>query len=273
MKRLLVVADDLGLTPGVNAGIAQGFRSGILTSASFLTNTRHFDATLDLLPSLGGLKVGVHLTLVGGRPVLPPGDVPSLVKPGGDFRDSWRQFLPAWWAGRVRRIDVGAEWRAQVRRALDAGIRPAHLDSHQHLHIIPGLWSLVLDLAREFSIPRVRLPREAAPAPPGTPLARRLIRWSMARLCPNAAAAQGAGCCDHFFGISETGRLDSAALLAVLRRLPEGWSELITHPGIPDEELLCAYPWGYHWAEEAQSLCSEEAIQELAQQGIVLDRP
>ena len=272
MKRLLVVADDLGLTPGVNAGIAQGFRGGILTSASFLTNTSHFDATVKLLPSLPGLKVGIHLTLVGGGPVLPHRDVPTLVTRGGVFRASWRQFLPAWWAGRVRRDDVTAEWRAQVRRALDAGIRPAHLDSHQHLHVIPGLWSIALDLAREFSIPRLRLPRETAPSPPGTPLARRFVRRGIAGLCPRPASSAGVRCCDHFFGISETGRLDSAALQAILRRIPDGWSELITHPGFPDEEMRRDYPWGYRWTAEAQSLCSEEAREELSRQGITLDR-
>jgi predicted glycoside hydrolase/deacetylase ChbG (UPF0249 family) len=272
VKRLVVVADDLGLTPGINAGIAQGYRNGILTSASFLTNTPHFDATVKLLPSLAGLKVGIHLSLVGGRPVLPPGDVPSLVTRAGVLRDSWRQFLPAWWAGRVRSNEVAAEWRAQVRRALDAGIRPAHLDSHQHLHVIPGLWSIALDLAREFSIPRLRLPCETTPAPPGTPVARRLVRRCIASLCSKSSTAEGPRTCDHFFGISETGRLDSAALLAILRRIPDGWSELVTHPGIPDEDLRRDYPWGYRWAEETQALCLDEAKRELSRLEISLDR-
>jgi len=272
VKRLLVVADDLGLTPGVNAGIAQGFRGGILTSASFLTNTSHFDATVKLLASLPGLKVGIHLTLVGGRPVLPPGDVPSLAPRAGALRDSWRQFLPAWWAGRVRRVEVAAEWRAQVRRALDAGILPAHLDSHQHLHVLPGLWSIAADLAQEFSIPRLRLPRETF-SPPGTPMMRRLVRRGLAGLGSKPAATGAVRTCDHCFGISETGHLDTQALLAVLRRLPDGWSELISHPGSPDEELRRDYPWGYEWAAEAESLGSAEVKQELAQQGIVLDRP
>jgi predicted glycoside hydrolase/deacetylase ChbG (UPF0249 family) len=273
VKRLLVVADDLGLTPGVNAGIAQGFRDGILTSASFLTNTPHFDATVKLLPSLPGLKVGIHLTLVGGSPVLPPGDASSLVTRAGVFRASWRQFLPAWLSGRVHRNDVAAEWRAQVRRALEAGIRPAHLDSHQHLHVIPGLWSLALDLGQEFSIPRLRLPCEITPAPPGTPIARRFVRRCIAGFGSKSRSTEGVCHCDHFFGISETGRLDSQALLAVLRRIPDGWSELITHPGIPDEELRRDYPWGYQWAEEARALCSDEVKGELSKLRITLDRP
>ena len=273
MKRLLVVADDLGLTPGINRGIASAFRDGILTSASLLTNTRHFDDTVALARSLTGLKIGIHLTLVGGSPVLPAGGVPSLVTPSGVFRASWRQFLPAWLSGRVRRIDVAAEWRAQVRRALDAGIRPAHLDSHQHLHAIGGLWSLALDLAREFSIPRLRLPRETTPAPPGTPMARRLVRRGLDILCPKAPPEDGVHHCDHCFGIAETGRLNSDRLLAILRRIPDGWSELIAHPGFPDEELQRQYPWGYHWAEEAQALRSREAQAELSRLGIALDRP
>jgi predicted glycoside hydrolase/deacetylase ChbG (UPF0249 family) len=210
---------------------------------------------------------------VGGRPVLPPGDVPSLAPRAGALRASWRQFLPAWWVGRVRRTEVAAEWRAQVRRALDAGIRPTHLDSHQHLHVIPGLWSIASDLAREFSIPRLRRPRETTPSPPGTPMARRLVRQGLARLGSKSAATGEIRTCEHCFGISETGHLDAQALLAVLRRIPAGWSELITHPAFPDEELLRDYPWGYGWAAEAASLCSDEVKRELVRHGINLDRP
>jgi hopanoid biosynthesis associated protein HpnK len=272
VKRLLVVADDLGLTPGVNAGIATAFREGILTSASLLTNTRHFGDTVSLARSLAGLKVGIHLTLVGGPPVLQAAQVPSLAGSDGLFRRSWRRFLPAWWAGRIRQDEVQAEWRAQISRAVQAGIRPTHLDSHQHLHVLPELWRITLQLAAEFHIPRVRLPREVADDAPATPLARRLVRRALARLCPAPPNDGPVRCCEHFFGISETGRLDEAALRAVLRRIPDGWSELIAHPGIPDAELRHDYPWGYRWQEEARALASPGAREELDQQGITLEK-
>jgi predicted glycoside hydrolase/deacetylase ChbG (UPF0249 family) len=272
MKRLLVVADDLGLTPGVNAGIADAFRRGIVTSASLLANTAHFSATVTLARELPGLKVGLHLTLVGGAPVLPPGRIPSLVSRGGRFRESWRSLLPAWAAGRIRAKEVEAEWRAQIARAADAGIRPAHLDSHQHLHLLPALWRIALGLAREFRIPRIRLPRESGSPPPGTPVSRRLVRAALARISPPAPRGGEIACSDHFFGIIETGRLDLPRLLGVLRRIPEGWSELVAHPGHPDAELLRDYRWGYSWEEEARSLVSEEAAKEISRLGIVLDR-
>jgi hopanoid biosynthesis associated protein HpnK len=278
MKRLLVVADDLGLTPGVNAGIAAAFREGILTSASLLANTAHFTDTIALVRELPGLKVGIHLSLVGGRPVLPASRVPSLAPGGERFRESWRRFLAAWLPGRIRQEEVRAEWRAQIARASEAGIRPSHLDSHQHLHIAPALWRITLDLAREFGIPRVRIPREpglppAAMPPPATPPTRRLVRAALARFSPSPPPGSTVRHCDHFFGILETGHLDLPALLAVLRRIPEGWSELITHPGLPDPELLRDYPWGYSWEAEARALVSEEARQEIARLGITLDRP
>jgi hopanoid biosynthesis associated protein HpnK len=271
MRRLLVVGDDLGLTPGVNAGIASAYRDGILTSASLLANTPHFEETLALARDLPGLKVGIHLTLVAGGPLLPAAEIPSLIGRGGSFRQSWRQFLPAWIAGRVRVGEVRAEWRAQIARATEAGIRPAHLDSHQHLHLLPGLWRVALDLGREFGIPRIRTVREPGPVPAGTPLSRRLVRRILATLS-NSPPAPPMHACDHCFGIARTGCLDLPALLGILRRLPEGDSELITHPGVPDEELLRDFPWGYRWAAETQALTSEEAKREVARLGIDLQR-
>jgi len=273
LKRLLVVADDFGLTPGVNRGIATAFREGILTSASLLTNTSHLDQTLSLARMLPGLKVGVHLTLVGGRPVLEARKVPSLAPREGKFRDSWQSFLPAWTMGRVREEEVRSEWRAQVARALGGGIRPAHLDSHQHLHVLPALWRVVMDLAREFGISRVRILREPGGAPRGVPLSRRLVRSALSRLSPAPPSAYAAGCCcDYFFGAAEAGHLDLAALLAVLRRIPEGWSELVTHPADPDPELDRDYRWGYHWGEETRALVSQEARSEVDRLGIALVR-
>ncbi|PYQ11577.1 MAG: hypothetical protein DMH00_07825 [Acidobacteria bacterium] len=272
MKRLLVVADDLGLTPGVNEGIASAYRNGILTSASWLTNTAHFHQTLALLKDLEGLGVGIHLTLVGGRPVLSPDQVATLTTPEGAFRGSWRRFLAAWFAGRVRVEEIRAEWRAQVARAVEAGIRPAHLDSHQHLHVLPGLWSVAWDLAREFGVSRVRLPRESGPFPVGTPLSRRMIRWVLHSLCPIPPVEGPVRCSDHCFGISQAGHLDLPGLLSLLRGLPEGDSELVTHPGFPDAQLRREYRWGYDWAEETRALTSEEAQREVARLGISLGR-
>jgi predicted glycoside hydrolase/deacetylase ChbG (UPF0249 family) len=272
MKRLLVVADDLGLTPGVNAGIATAFRDGILTSASLLSNTPHLRGTLALVRELPGLKVGIHLSLVGGRPVLPPERIPSLVPRGGRFRESWRRFLPAWAAGRIDVEQVRAEWRAQIALAVDAGIHPSHLDSHQHLHLLPALLRASLDLAREFGIPRLRLPRATGAPPPGTPAGRRLLRRALSRLSRAPLPGGGIHACDHFFGIAETGHLDLPALLATLRRIPEGTSELVCHPGHPDPELLDGYPWGYSWAEETRALVSDAARREIAGRGISLDR-
>ncbi|HEV8336231.1 MAG TPA: ChbG/HpnK family deacetylase [Candidatus Polarisedimenticolia bacterium] len=299
MKRLLVVADDLGLTPGVNAGIAAAFRDGILTSASFLTNTAHFEQTVSLIRSLPGLKVGVHLSLVGGKPVRAPSAVPSLAPDGERFRESWRQFLPAWLLGRIKTEEVRAEWEAQIARATAAGVRPAHLDSHQHLHLLPPLWRVAAGLARRFGIPRMRLPRRGqsggdsgrgmgaglageAGGASGAPLSRRALELVLARLAAVSDKAPAAGKpaetasdltrCDRLFGIAETGRLDLPALLGVLRRIPEGTSELVTHPGYPDPELRRDYRWGYAWEAEAAALMSPEARQEISRRGIALER-
>jgi predicted glycoside hydrolase/deacetylase ChbG (UPF0249 family) len=273
----------------VNAGIAAAFRDGILTAASFLTNTAHFEPTVSLIRSLPGLKVGVHLSLVGGRPVRAPSEVPSLAPDGERFRESWRQFLPAWLLGRIKPEEVRAEWEAQIARAVAAGAHPVHLDSHQHLHLLPPLWRIAAELARRFGIARIRIPRRVksgrgAGGVSGAPLSRRALELFLTRLAAVSDSAAGAGAgeppepgsglllCDRLFGIAETGRLNLPALLGVLRRIPEGTSELVTHPGYPDPELRRDYRWGYAWEAEAAALTSAEAREEIARRGITLER-
>ncbi len=207
----------------------------------------------------------------GGRPLLPAAEVPSLAPRGGAFRRSWRGFLPAWLAGRVREEEVRAEWRAQIARAVEAGVRPSHLDSHQHLHALPRLFTIARDLAGEFGVPRIRSLREPGPGLAGTPLRRKLILRGLSRLSAAAAGDSGVSC-DRIFGVAEAGRLDLPALLSVLRRVPEGRTELVTHPGLLDPELSREYRWDYRWEEELRALCSTEVAAEVARLGITLDR-
>lgn len=267
-----MVADDFGLSAGINRGVATAYREGIVTSTSLLANAARWEGAVSTALRLPGLKVGVHLTLVGGVPVLDPARIPSLAPEGGRFRESWREFLPAWLAGWIDREEALSEWRAQIRRVLDSGLKPAHLDSHQHLHVLPDLWVIALELAREFGIPRIRVPREQGAALPGARPGRRLARraLSLVARCPLLNGAPRS--CDRFFGGAEAGHLSISSLGSILRAIPEGWSELMVHPGHPEPALTHDYPWGYDWESEVRALCAEETWRELRRCGIELDR-
>ena len=272
MRRLLVVADDFGLSAGINRGVAAAYKEGIVTSASLLANAPRWEGAVSTARRLPRLKVGVHLCLVGGAPILDPSRVPSLAPAGGRFRESWREFLTPWLAGWIDREEVRAEWRAQIGRVLASGLQPAHLDSHQHLHVLPDLWAIAVELAREFRIPRIRVPRERGAALPGSQPGRRLARraLSLVARCPLPDGLPRS--CDRFFGGAEAGHLSVASLGCILRSIPAGWSELMVHPGNPEPALARDYPWGYDWESEVRALCAAETWRELRNCGIELDR-
>ena len=259
MRRLIVNADDFGLHAAVNRGILTAHTEGIVSSTSLMAGGAAFDDAVRIARHCPQLGVGVHLTLVGASPLLPVAEVSSLLDEAGDFYGSYPLFIKRFLRGKIRLAEVERELAAQIDRVRMAGIQPSHLDSHQHLHVLPGIGGLVLDLARRFSIRAIRIPAEpvafigATPATVGR-LAGRGGLTMLANLFRQHAAAAGIRTSDHFFGMLAGGQLTEPALLAILRRLPPGDSELMTHPGFADESLADAFRWEYQWDAERQAL-------------------
>jgi predicted glycoside hydrolase/deacetylase ChbG (UPF0249 family) len=155
---LVVNADDLGMIQAISRGIVEAHIHGIVTSASLMTTTPWAGdgaAQAARCPELG---VGVHLTLTCGMPVASPFEVSSLVDSHGRLLDL-RSFMLRWASGKLKLRHLQTELRAQVRKAMQLGIRPTHLDSHHHLHLLPGVLKIVLKLAAEHGIGTVRFPR------------------------------------------------------------------------------------------------------------------
>jgi predicted glycoside hydrolase/deacetylase ChbG (UPF0249 family) len=160
-ERLLIVnADDYGLTEGVCRAILRGHREGIVTSTSALVIGPAFDRCAPWLADAPDLGVGVHLALVGeDPPLLSASEIPTLVDRSGHLPLSWRRFLPRIAARRIDPADVEREMTAQYERAVAAGIRPTHLDTHQHLHLWPGVGDVLTRLALRWGVPAVRVTR------------------------------------------------------------------------------------------------------------------
>jgi len=272
--RLIVNADDFGISERVNDGIVLAHRAGIVTATSLMAVGRAFKPAVSWCRAIPSLDVGVHLTLVAERPLLT--DKSSLAGPGGRFPGSTRALFLKFLNGEIRLADVRAEWRAQIERVLDHGIAVTHLDSHQHVHMLPGLADLCLQLASRYHVPFVRVPVE--PFRVGGllglhgisrimgSLALRVF-WAAARL----AGARKAKCRPpRFVGFQEGGRLDYPRLrrlLAVLR--PGRVYELMCHPGFtPEEEDVRR--WGYRHEEELQALMHPVIKAEIAARGIQL---
>lgn len=256
MKQLIVNADDFGLHPLINAGIIKGHQEGFITSTSLMPSAPCWQDAVRLAKENPRLGIGVHLTLVGSVPsVLPKEQVSSLLDDDGLFLPDYVAFAKRYYSGAVKKAELEAELRAQFERALSCGVNITHIDSHQHTHVLPGINSLVLKLSNEYNIIRVRIPKEGYLFTGGFQTGvGRLIGRSGLSFCADMAALRadslGLRHPQHFYGMLAGGHLNAQLIANILRQLPEGVSEIMTHPGLDSAALGKAFSWQYHWREE-----------------------
>ncbi len=276
MKKLIVNADDFGLHPLINQGIIKGYREGFITSTSLMPSAPACGEAAALARENHGLGVGVHLTLVGGvKPVLPASQVPTLTDADGLFPADYVVFAKRLYTGAVNWGQLEAELRAQIEKALATGLNITHIDSHQHTHVLPLLNRLVLKLCNEYNINRMRIPREAYCFSGGfaAGLGRRIGRCGLsfcADMAALAADSRGIAHPQHFFGMLAGGNLNAVLVGNILRALPDGVSEIMTHPGLDTAALSKAFSWHYHWQEELNAYLDGGNKALLAQREVAL---
>lgn len=239
-KQLIVTADDVGLDAGMTAGAIEAHRSGIVTACSIVANGRAFEDAAARLRDLPSLDIGVHLTLVEER---------SLTT-GEAMPRNWMRFLVS------RRGDVEGELRLQIEKVLASRLRVTHLNSHQHLHMLPSIFALVQRLATEYGIGYVRVVND------------RGGHFGLRRLAA-AFIAKGGGKPPHFIGFVEAGHLTADRIIELLDYV-EDTTELIAHPGI---NVRGYAHWHYAWDEETRALCDPRVREALAARRIELVAP
>ncbi len=282
MRRLIINADDFGLTAGVDRAIVEGHRNGVITSATLMANGRAFAGAVTEARSAPRLSVGCHVVLVDGEPVLPAREVSSLLgaRPGR-FRRSLTDFAFSALRGRLEPAQIEAETTAQIRKIQAAGLAVTHVDSHKHVHMFPPVLKPLLRAARARGVPAVRNP--FAPLKPlaSAHLLRRprlWTRYSEVRVLRRYAAAfrravetEGMATPDGTFGIVVTGAMDLELFAAIVGSIPEGTWEFVCHPGYNDPELTAT---GSRLrdsrAKELQVLTSAEARGAIEAAGIEL---
>ena len=247
MIRVVINADDLGISVAVNRAVRRAHASGILTSASLMTNMPAFDhAVSDVIPASPTLGIGVHLILTSGAPVLPPADVPLLVDERGAFRLGFTGILQLVRGHhRDAALDqIAREWRAQCDKARHANLSIDHLDSHRHVHMIPELWPVVVDLAAEYSCPYVRLADEPWPTVWSRRRPSLLLRNAAKKILlsryarsnrihlQNVDITPPVRVVDRVAGILESGGMTGGPLGAGLLQSPGDSVEIITHPSV-----------------------------------------
>jgi hopanoid biosynthesis associated protein HpnK len=274
---VIFTADDFGLAAPVNEAVALAHRQGLLRCASLMVAAPAAAAALALARDLPELCLGLHLTLIQGRAVLPPRHIPDLVDPQGRFPNSpfqtgWRYYFSPRLLPQIRR-----ELAAQIETALAAGLTLWHLNGHVNLHLHPRVFPVVADLAREYRIPAVRLAEEdwrstlaLAPDRPLPKVAQGLTFRCLSRRARRLAQAAGLLTNDHLFGLLNDGRMTEEFLLGLVSRLQPGVTEIYSHPALFTDEELRRWAPGYRRQEELAALLSPRLKAALAKARVVV---
>jgi hopanoid biosynthesis associated protein HpnK len=246
VRRLIVNADDFGLTAGVNRGIVEAHTAGIVTSTTLMANSLAFDDAVQLARANPTFSVGCHVVLVDGSPLLGADNVLSMMDPTnpGRFRQNIGGFALRVLRGRLDEDEIEAEATAQIRKLQSAGIQVSHVDTHKHTHMLPQVLRPLLRAAKACGVPAIRNPFGWMAFSWIASRPKLWQRYSQVRLLNlwqgkfrRAVAAAGMIATDGSVGVVATGALDDRLIHFILGTLPEGTWEFVTHPGYNDADL------------------------------------
>jgi chitin disaccharide deacetylase len=239
VKTLIVNADDFGLSREVNAAVVKAHREGILTSASLMVAEAHRDEAIRLARENPKLDVGLHAVVCRGRSVLPPAEIAPAVDALGRFPDNAVLTGLRWYFARHLRAKLEAELRAQVEKHLELLGYLNHIDGHLNFHVHPVVADILLELAVEYKVPCVRMPREPVLTTLGLRrdhAARKAMEAAIFRALSGRTRRlmrkRGLKSTDSLFGLHQSGHLDEDYVVAIIDRLREGTTELYFHPAM-----------------------------------------
>jgi predicted glycoside hydrolase/deacetylase ChbG (UPF0249 family) len=264
LKQLVVNADDFGFTRDVNRGIVKAHTDGILTAATLMANGEAFEDAVALGRDHPSLDIGCHLVLIGGG---------SLLDSGRRFPATIREMVQA---VLLRKLHPYDELRAQIEKILAAGVKPTHLDTHKHTHLLPRVLDAVVRLSEEFSIRWIRRPFDfpMSAASHGIPTLKKITSRSLQVVRSRfhrVLEQHGCRTTDHFAGFQVTGRFRSEELKKLFRELPEGSTEFMCHPGFCTAELRAARTRLKESREQELNALTDPAVRSVLEElGVVV---
>ena len=272
MKKLIITSDDFGLSSGVNRAVGQAWSDGLLTGASIMPGGAAFEEAADIARRNPGLQIGLHLTLVQGRGVLAPGEIPDLVDASGTFSDNpvtagFRYFLDRGLYCQLKR-----EIEAQITRVLNAGIPVTHIDGHLNMHLHPTVFRILVELMPHYGISSFRLARERLSHNLRFDHERKfgkafesLIFGFLTDHAQPVLDRLGIQYASEVKGVLNSGRMTEEYILNIIEGLQDGLTEIYFHPGIlPDTEISRCMP-NYRHQEELAAITSRLVRQRLQQ--------
>jgi chitin disaccharide deacetylase len=252
-KKLIIAADDFGLTHRVNEAIAIACRDGIVTSASLMVTGAGFESAVDTARSEPNLDIGLHLNLTEGSPVANPSTVPTLADSRGFLYKHPLKLAASLFQRTVSLNDLEREIRAQIEKALNSSLWVTHIDGHKHVHLLPAVFRIIRRVAPDYGIFALRSAHERIPRVVSM-LARQKSSWrqvlkqcAAAKLISASSVVAQSGkkqsefvTPNRFYGIAQTGFLDLASFADIVHDVNDGNHELMCHPGFVDDDLKMA---------------------------------
>ena len=269
--KIIVNADDFGRHELINRAVEKAVAEGCLRSATLMPGGKAFEGAVEVGKRQPLLGVGIHFTLANGFPVLPPKEIPSLVTEEGVFYNDYMAFLKRYMKGRVNLGEVRSELAAQLAKTERTGLSLTHVDSHQHLHHVPGILGIVLDLAESAGIHALRVSRTRifdGDLGSAGQLIGRLGLGSLAGFAGSRARKRGFFMADHFAGIVAGEAVDEEYLWDFLENLREGTTEIMLHPGTDNAVLQTACRWDHDFEAELRAVTSPRILEKLSRKGI-----
>ncbi len=270
MKRLIVTADDFGLSPSVNAAVEAAYRDGVLTSASLMVGAPYAHDAVERAQRLGGLKVGLHLVLASGWPTSPVEQIPTLVDKHGMFPPTMVASGLRFFFLHSARRQLALEIRAQFEAYAATGLSLDHVDAHRHFHLHPTVSALMIRIGSDYGMRAVRIPQEpslqgcAAPtAHPSLPSGPDPFLRPWIAMLRRRLDRAGIRHNDYVLGLSDTGNMNETRVLQLLDHLPAGITELYFHPALSSGEEISPDMADYEHYREYQALISARVRERL----------
>lgn len=237
-KKLIINADDFGMTIDISRGIIAAASGGVIRATSVITSCPDFVISMQALKQSGfDLDLGLHANLTWGRPISDPSIIPSLIDKNGCFLPRAKLLVRSFMR-MINSQEAFIEIRAQAEKLISCGTKITHLDGHHHVHAFPCIAAATEKVALEFKIPYIRSPREGTWSSWQKAALRRLAILTMSGSNPNYWKKRGFASSDHFGGFTlGAGPNIEERWSAAIKRLPDGISEFMVHPGYCPQPL------------------------------------
>jgi hopanoid biosynthesis associated protein HpnK len=261
LKQLVVTADDFGAAREVNDAVEAAHRGGILTAASLMVAATASADAIARARRLHALRIGLHLVLLEGRPVLPASALPHLTNAAGRFTANPAALGMVLTLSRAARRELAAEITAQFSAFCDSGLTLDHCNAHQHFHLHPLVGELIVEIGARFGLRALRVPLEPVAVlrkvarPTVSPVTALTLPFAM--LLRGRLAAAGLVAADSVFGLRWSGQMTRERLAGLIRNLPDGLSEIYLHPAT---STFPGSARGYRYREELEALMAPEVI-------------